>query len=250
MPLTSLSQENSLTIPGTRSPYFVVLRPICPATIPVPQATVAIYLDDGIGNPMGASTSLSAADTSTNIATGAFRPSSVLAIGARAPSPVLDLPNLPKVIPWSPTVTNVIATPHSVTVRGVEDKCSGDASFSLQVTSPRGGAAAARILYEGEARTVGRGVFDVRYRDPVSFSATPNGSLRVDVAGQAWVSPAGSTSTATSVSVGCGNNGSYTATTTTSGRCTYTAAGTVTLSYTITAGGASYSGSATAIVSP
>ena len=250
VPLTSLSQENSLTSPGTRSPYFVVLRPICPATIPVPQATVAIYLDDGIGNPMGASTSLAAADTSTNIATGAFRPSSVLAIGARAPSPVLDLPNLPKVIPWSPTVTNVIATPHAVTVRGVEDKCSGDASFSLQVTSPRGGTAAARILYEGEARTVGRGVFDVRYRNPVTFSATPNGSLRLDVAGQAWVSPAGSTSTATSVSVGCGNNGSYTATTATSGRCTYTAAGTVTLSYTITAGGASYGGSATAIVSP
>ena len=252
VPLSSLQQENSLT-GGARSSYFLRLRPICPAGTPVPQATLAMYLDDGIGNPMAATTSLGAADVSTNIATGGFRPASVLAIGARGPSPVFDLPNVPKIPPWSPTTTNVIATPHSVTVRGVEDKCSGDASFALQVTSPRGGAATARILYEGEPRSVGRGAFDVRYRDLVTFTARPGGSRRVDVSGQSFIGPAGVSGTPT-VSIDCGGNGStfaFTPGSTTAGSCTgYASGGLVTVTYSVSAGGSTASNSASVNVTP
>ena len=252
VPLSSLQQENSLT-GGPGSAYFVRLRPICPTGSPVPQATMAMYLDDGIGNPMASTTSLSAADVSTNIATGGFRPASVLAIGARSPNPSADLPNLPKITPWSPTTTNVIATPHSITVRGVEDKCSGDASFALQVTSPRGGAASARILYEGEPRSVGRGAFNVRYRDLVTFTARAGGSRRVDVSGLSFVSPAGVTGTPT-VSIDCGGNGgtfAFTPGSTTAGACTgYASGGLVTLTYTVTAGGSAASSTAMVTVTP
>ena len=252
VPLSSLSQENSLTGVSSSS-YFIRLRPICPSGSPVPQATVALYLDDGIGNPMAAATSLAAADVSTNLSTGGFRPASVLAVGARGPLPSVDLPNLPKVTPWSPTTTNVIATPHSVTVRGVEDKCSGDASFALQVTSPRGGAASARILYEGEPRTVGRAAFDVRYRDLVTFTARSGGSRRVDIAGQNFVVPAGVTGTP-SVSVDCGGSGgtfAFTPGSTTAGACTgYTSGGPVTVTYSVTAGGSTASNTAAVTVTP
>lgn len=250
VPLTFLSQENSLPTTGAAPSYFVRLPPICPQGSPVPQTTLTAYLDDGIGNPMAAATSLAAADASLNIATGGFRPSSVLALGARGPNPLLDLPNAPKLVPWSPVVLNVIATPHAVTVRGVEDRCSGDASFSLEVTSPRGGVTRTRILYENEPRSVSRSAFDVRYRDPLSFTAQPNGSLRVDVVGQSWVSPAGSASALTSVTVTCGATGTYIATSASAGTCTYTAPGAVQLRYTARAGGVDYTGSKSVTVSP
>ncbi len=240
VPKSSLSQENSLTT-GLATSFFVRLKPICPQGAPVPQSTVSLYLDDGIGNPMAAATSLAAADVSTNISTGGFRPSSVLAIGARAPLPLLDLPNAPKVTPWSPISTNVIATPHSITVRGVEDKCSGDASFALQVASPRGGAASARILYEGEPRSVGRAAFDVRYRDLVNLSTTTLASLQVRVQASSWVGPPGGP-TATAASVDWGDGTAVQAITVTGGVApavthTYLAAGQYTVTYTVTAGG-------------
>ena len=251
VPLTFLSQENSLTT-GTASSLFVRLRPSCPQGTPVPQTTVTAYLDDGIGNPMAAATVLAAADVSLNIATGAFRPSSVLAVGARGPNPLFDLPNAAKLAPWSPTSPNIIATPHAVTVRGVEDRCSGEGSFSLQVTSPRGGAASARILHEGEPRITSRGAFDVRYRDPLSFSATALGSLQVRVQGASWVGPAGGPA-ATAASIDWGDGSAAQILTLIGGVApsvthTYASTGIVVVTYTVTAGGQTFANSATVTV--
>ena len=254
VPLTFLSQENSLLNAGAASSYFVRLPPGCPAGSPVPQTTLTAYLDDGIGNPMAAATSLAVTDTSLNVATGGFRPSTVLALGARGPNPVFDLPNAPKSAPWSPAVLNVIATPHSVTVRGVEDKCTGDASFALEVTSPRGGVTRTRILYENEPRSVGRSAFDVRYRNAnsVNFSATPTGSSAILVSGSSFVSSAGTVSGVVSTAVNCGNAGSTGGILTGNApnfTCTYgTATGSATITYTVTTSGQTFSSSATVTV--
>ena len=255
VPLTFLSQENSLTT-GTASSYFVRLPPICPQGSPVPQTTLTAYLDDGIGNPMAAATSLAAADASLNIATGGFRPSSVLALGARGPNPLFDLPNAPKLVPWSPVVLNVIATPHAVTVRGVEDRCSGDASFALEVTSPRGGVTRTRILYENEPRSVSRSAFDVRYRNLVSFTTTAGaaGSGVIDVEGSSWTGPANRSAAGATSAVSCGRAG-VTATplvgTPGAFRCPYGAGatGSPTITYTVTDSAAStYSNSRAATI--
>ena len=162
VPLSNLNQERDLVDGEPIGGYFLRLKPGCPQGVPVPQAGLSMLLEDGIGNPMAAGTRLLAIDPSDNITAGEFRPSSVLAVGARPPSPLFDLPNVPK--DW-PDATGMAPTGHGVTVRGVQDKCSGDASFALQVTSPRGGAAVARVLFEGESRADGRGGFPVRYRD-------------------------------------------------------------------------------------
>ena len=237
IPATFLSQETSLTTGMSSS--FVRLTPICPAGTTVPQVTLTTYLDDGIGNPMAAATSLTAADVSLNVATGGFRPSSVLALGARSPAALLDFPNLPKTVPWSPIVnTRVIPTAHTVTVRGVEDRCSGEGSFAMQVTSPQGGAASARVLYEGEPRTVGRNSFDVRYRNAnsVNFSATPTGSSAVSVSGSSFVSSAGTVSGVVP-RVNCGTAGTTTGTAPGPGpnfTCSYgTATGSATITYSV-----------------
>ena len=254
VPRSGLSRENSL-ITGTSSSPFVRLQPICPSGVPVPQATITGYLDDGIGNPMAAATSLAAADPSSNIGTGAFRPATVLAVGARGPLPSLDLPNAPKVAPWSPTSSNVIATPHSITVRGIEDKCTGDGSFSLQVTSPRGGAASARILYDGEARLIGRSAFDVRYRNVVSATATQGaaGTGVIDVQGNNWIGPADRSAAGATSAVSCGRAGVTATALGTPGafRCAYGAGatGTVAITYTVTDSvGSTYSNSIAATI--
>ena len=173
VPLSELSQERDLVDGDRIGDYFLRLRPGCPQGVPVPQAALSMLLDDGIGNPMAAGTDLLPIDASDNITTGGFRPSSVLAVGARPPSPLFDLPNVPK--HW-PDATGMFPTGHGITVRGVQDKCSGDASFALQVTSPRGGAAVARVLFQGESRAGGRGGFPVRYRDAgVAFEVQATG---------------------------------------------------------------------------
>jgi hypothetical protein len=166
IPLADLQEEISLAT-GTRvgSP-FVRLQPICPQGTPVPQAAITLTLEDGLGNPMAANTALAAVDTSTNIATGGFRPASVLAFGARPPSPAVDLPNVPKPLLWDPTdlTRGVVSSGHGITVRGVEDRCAGNGSFALQVTSPRGGAALATVYHEGDVRGGPSRGFEVRYQ--------------------------------------------------------------------------------------
>jgi hypothetical protein len=152
---------------------------------------------------MAAGTTLAAVDASSNISAATPRPSSVLAIGARPPTPAIDFPdnnlfagspdpagNVPKTKPWSsrdPFAFGNVVSAHSVTVRGVQDKCSGEASFALEVKSPRGGSSTARVLYEDEPRTTTRGLFDVRYRETgVNFSINQTGSTVV-IASAAWV---------------------------------------------------------------
>ncbi len=164
----SLRREFDLFTASAIGSYFLPLRPGCPEGTPVPQAILGLALEDGFGNPMAAGTTLVASNVSSNIAPGAFTPNTVLAFGARPPSPLVDLPNLPKPNPWSSSnsATGVVATSHNVVVRGVTDKCSGDASFSLSVTSPRGGATLTRLLLDnGELRSTSRVGFDVRYRN-------------------------------------------------------------------------------------
>ena len=196
LPLAQLSQERNLLSTAQASSYFLRLTPLCPQGSPLPQATLSMVLDDGIGNPMAAGTTLVAADPSDNIAPAGFRPATVLAIGARPPSRLVDLPNTVKVPPWSVAgAGGTVITPHSVTVRGVQDKCTGSGSFALDVASPRGGKASARVLYDGEPRTVSRFGFDVRYRNPslslsvglVGRVATISGLSLVHAAGAAEV---------------------------------------------------------------
>lgn len=173
VPLSDLSEERSLSTGALVGGYFVRLKPFCPQGTPVPQASLAAFLDDGIGNPMAAGTALAAADVADNLATGGFIPGAVQALGARPPIPLIDEKNLPKDLPWTTAdPRGNVPTGHAITVRGVTDKCAGDANFALQVTSPRGGAAVARVLFENEARTTSRSRFPVRYRENVNFEAS------------------------------------------------------------------------------
>ena len=207
VPRTDLSEERSLLASGTSTP-FLRLTPNCPDGTPLPQGSLSMVLEDGIGNPMAATTTLAAVDATDNVAPVGFRPDKVLAIGARPPSKWIDLPNLPKLpidpitrvgppyypvdpIPGTATTGTVINgtvwTPHSVAVRGVKDKCAGNASFALEVQSPRGGKAVARVLYVGEGRETNRFAFAVRYRNLVNFSLI-TAPLQATLAAATWVS--------------------------------------------------------------
>ena len=198
VPLVYLNRQFNL-LTSTASSPFARLQPFCPAGSPLPQTTLAFLLEDGVGNPMAAATTLSVTDASDNIAPGGFRPSMVNALGARGPTPLLDQPNDVKVPPSTPFTIGIgefqgqISTAHSVTVRGVADKCSGSASFALSVKSPRGGDASTRIVFDGENRSIGRFTFPVLYTD--------DANLGVDVSGKTatlstanWVGPATTTS--------------------------------------------------------
>ena len=196
VPRTDLSEERSLLASSVSTP-FLRLTPNCPDGTPLPQGSLSMVLEDGIGNPMAAATTLAAVDATDNVAPVGFRPDKVLAIGARPPSPLIDLPNLPKLpidpvtrlgAPYIPTDPNgTVWTPHSVAVRGVKDKCAGSASFALEVQSPRGGKAVVRVLYVGEGRETNRFAFAVRYRNLVNFSLI-TAPLQATLAAATWVS--------------------------------------------------------------
>ena len=210
LPLSSLNRSYALDGSASSGP-FVRLQPVCPKDTPVPQATIFAMLDDGIGNPMAAGTTLAVADASSNISPAGFRPSSVLAIGARPPAPGMDLPNTQKVLTWTASAANSnVPSAHSITVRGVEDKCAGDASFALELKSPRGGSAGARVLYEGDPRSTVRSAFSVRYLEQVDFGATPAAGRLITVDPQGWVGSAAGPSTASSVEIDWGDGNSTT----------------------------------------
>jgi hypothetical protein len=90
----------------------------------------------------------------------------------------------------------------------VEDKCSGNASFALEVKSPRGGSASARVLYEGESRGTSRFAFGVRYVDNSwEVTATPTAGKKVTVElPQGWVGSAATAPTSIEVDWGAGSN--------------------------------------------
>lgn len=251
IPLTSLNQSRSL-IDGTPSSYFVRLRPFCPQGSTLPQASVDFYLDDGVGNPMAAGTSVLGSAVTNNLAVGGFLPSTVLAVGARSPSSLIDLPNLPKLASWTTTAANsVIPTGHSTIVSGVQDKCAGDASFALQVTSPRGAPAAARLLFEGEPRTVARRALPVKYTNVVNFSTSSLG-LALTVLPDSWVGPAGGpAATSWRIDWGDGTQTAGAGAFIGAGQShTYAGAGTYTVTVTVLAGGSSYAGSNSVFVTP
>lgn len=166
-----LSRSSSLGDPTIVIPkqYFlpgeeyIRLPANCPAGTTLPERSIGFYLEDGEGNPLAAGSRLAVIDVSENLAVNALRPNSVLAIGARAPGED-DFNNLPKTDTWSTIATNgVQATLHTLVIKGVGDKCSGDASFGIQVESPRGTPASVRILFEGEGRGVERFTVPVKY---------------------------------------------------------------------------------------
>ena len=192
IPSDQLSVEQSLT-GGARSDSFLRLDANCPSPGTPPRSTIVMLLDDGYGNPMAAGTTLSSVDASPNVSPGTFRSNEVLALGARPPSPGIDLPNAPKGLPWTPAdAFGNVVTPHSVLLSGVTDKCAGEASFGLEVASPRGPKRLTRVLYEGEPRSTSRFGFDVRYRDQTNFTlASSAGAVRLSPT--SFVAPPGKT---------------------------------------------------------
>lgn len=248
VPLSDLQQEFDLFANRVIGSYFLRLTPICPQGTPVPQTSVSFALDDGIGNPMAAGTSVSATDASANVSPASPRPNSVLALGARPPNAILDLPNTPKTLTWTSANGNAnIPTAHGITVRGVEDKCSGTGSFVVQVTSPRGGAAAAEILVEGQARGTGRGGIEVRYLQAglnVVLSAV--GSNIVDITGISFADTAGGAAATTyTIDWGDGSNATFAPGGVTVRSHTYGSVGTKTITVTAVVGGTSYTRRAT-----
>ena len=187
IPLADLHEERTFAGARTR---FLRMQAFCPQGAPLPSASVNLVLDDGIGNPMAAGTSLTSSDPTDNVAPGAPRPASVLALGARPPSTLLDLPNVPKPTPWSTTAASGnIPTGHGVLVKGVQDKCSGNGSFAVEAKSPRGAPAFVRLLYEYEPRSGGRYRLPVKYLDSndVQFTVIKTGGNSVSLTPRSWI---------------------------------------------------------------
>jgi hypothetical protein len=207
VPNAVLNQENSLTDANTSPERFLRLKPNCPAGGTLPQTTFSFSLEDGFGNPMAAGTAVAAVDATNNVAPDTPRPDAVLTIGARPPSQAIDLPNVPKG-PWSPDDSaGAVVTGHAVPVRGVDDKCNGNASFGVEVESPKGAKSLVAILYEDEDRSMARFSVDVRYRDFVGFSVAerPTPARTVALTPEYWVGKVGSTATDYAVDWGDGS---------------------------------------------
>jgi hypothetical protein len=241
--LGSVNRRNSLVTGAADPGYFVRLQPNCPQGSPVPQSTLFLTLDDGHGNPMAAGTRLAPQDTSSNVAVPGFLPSSVLALGARPPFPDIDQPNTRKPLVWDTTDAHgTVTSAHTVTVQGVEGKCSGTGSFTLGVTSPRGGSATATVLFEqgsqvrpDPADTLINAVFPVVYSTIVNFNLGRSG-LNVTVTPQNWISQANGAAAA-SYSIDWGD-GSFSTGSTPGGVMpnvthTYALAGTYSVSLTV-----------------
>lgn len=263
IPGADLSATTNL-LTGTTSTKFFRMDPSngCPNT--VPTLSFSAILDDGYGNPMAAGTSVTAVDFSDNLAAKSVRPSAVLPLGARAPSRSIDGDlngvggggNVIKVTPWSTTADlGNVTTLHQISIQGVKEKCSGNASFALDVSSPKGGAASsARVLYEGEPRTTSRFGFPVSYIDVinldlVSASVAVGETARI---GTANVSPLGATVTGYSVDWGDGSAvQTGTGTTITTPTHSYTTAGSYQITLTVQdSNGNSYSATETISVTP
>lgn len=161
IPSSSLSRRHDLRT-GSQSDSFIRLDPGCPDGTPLPQASFTGFLDDGSGNPMASGTGLALVQPTENVNALALRPASVLAIGARPPSPLFDLPNTVKGVSM-PGTSGIVQSGHAITIRGVLDKCAGNGNVALQVTSPRGGPTTAGIVYQGEDRSAARGTLNVSY---------------------------------------------------------------------------------------
>lgn len=189
IPNTSLSRTTDLLVSGAPvAQRFVRLDSLLACPVTTPQTDIELYLDDGYGNPMAAGTTLVTSNFSDNLVQKSFKPSSVLALGGRAPSAFIDGGsngnggNVIKVLPWSSTGTlGNVTTRHVVTVSGVANKCEGTASFVLDAASPRGAAKSVSVLYEGESRAAAHG-FDVRYLDQLAFALdSVSASVNTDV---------------------------------------------------------------------
>lgn len=207
IPLDQLERSRYFDGRAASSP-FLRLDEGCPAGSSVPITSFSFTLEDGIGNPMAATTVLTAVDASDNLNVGGFRPNLVPAFGAAPPSPLIDLPNIPKPGMWTRAdAFGTVPTGHGITIRGVSEKCGGSAGFALQVTSPKGGAALATIYYEGEPRnSVSRSRYAVNYSPEVRFDLTqPDKGKPVTLTPEYWVESAAGAPAATSYSIDWGD---------------------------------------------
>jgi len=239
IPNADLSVATDLLL-GVESSRFIRMDPAagCPNT--VPQTAFGLAVDDGYGNPLAAGTTLTAGDFTANIANKSVKPSTVLALGARAPSPTIDGfsngggGNVIKVTPWSTTsASGNVVSAHVVTVQGVATKCGGLGGFVIDAVSPKGASQSLKILYENEPRSTRRYALDVRYLYPVHFLVAANG-LTASLAEASFNRPFGVTLASYVLDWGDGSTVTGTSGPIASTSHTYASAGTKTVTLTVT----------------
>jgi hypothetical protein len=161
-PMVIFSGSNSPTviIPAAYNDNGAVRIPAgsCSASgvIPLP---VSVWVEDGFGNPAPAGSSI-AASGGTPIVGGAVDPGSVPNLVIGGPIAMRDSPDVPKT---STSLSNpqLLGTGHRLTLTPVVAPSgtgciTGSTNVELRVTTPRGIAVTAQILFEGEPRTTGR----------------------------------------------------------------------------------------------
>ncbi len=245
IPSSSLNRRYDIGT-GAQSDAFIRLDPGCPDGTPLPQVSLTGFLDDGHGNPMASGTSLALVQPTENINPFALRPATVLAIGARSPLALIDLPNVPKDVSM-PGFGGIFQSSHAVTIRGVVDKCAGNGNVAVQVTSPRGGPSTAGIVYQGETRIAARRSLNVSYiSSGVTVTALPS-TLAAEVSA-VWVGGVADLVAAAAASdVDCGVNGAGVLTGA-GWRCSYSTAGQKTIRVNASVNGAARSGQVTVTV--
>ena len=161
-PMVIFSGSNSPTviIPAAYNEGGVIRIPAgsCSANGVAPFP-VSVWLEDGFGNPAPAGSSIATSGGAPVVA-GAVEPSSVPNLVIGGPIPVRDSPDVPKT---STSLSNpqLLGTGHLLTLTPVTAQSgtscvTGSTNVQLRVTTPRGIAVTAQVLFEGEPRSTPR----------------------------------------------------------------------------------------------
>jgi hypothetical protein len=120
---------------------------------------VAVWVEDGFGNPAPAGSAI-AASGGTPIVAGAVDPAAVPNLVIGGPIASRDSPDVPKT---STSLSNpqLLGTGHRLTLTPVTSQggtscITGSTNVQLRVTTPKGIAVTAQVLFEGEARSTAR----------------------------------------------------------------------------------------------
>jgi hypothetical protein len=124
--------------------------------IPFP---VSVWVEDGYGNPAPAGSTIGSSGGAPIVA-GAVDPASVPNLVIGGPIPARDSPDVPKTS-TSLSDPQLLGTGHLLTLTPVTSQSgtsciTGSTNVQLRVTTPRGIAASAQILFEGEPRSTSR----------------------------------------------------------------------------------------------